>query len=272
MEINAQTIWADITAIREKAPLIHNITNFVVMNNTANALLALGASPVMAHSEHEVSDMVKLAGALVINIGTLNEQWINSMKKAMQSAKESGVPIVIDPVGAGATPYRTKTILELLEITDPAIIRGNASEILATAGAEEQTKGVDSAASSESAIDAARQLSESRNCVICVSGEDDYIVKGDKLVTIHNGHKMMPRVTGLGCTATALCGAFAAVNPSPLKAAAHAMTVMGIAGEFAGDDVKGPGSFQVNFLDELYSLYEADIIERARIEISWNNA
>ncbi len=266
MEINAQTTWSDILAIREKAPLIHNITNFVVMNNTANALLALGASPVMAHSEHEVSDMVKLAGALVVNIGTLSEQWITSMKKAIKSAKEAGVPIVIDPVGAGATPYRTNTLLELLDIADPAIIRGNASEILAVGGAEGETKGVDSVASSESAVDAARQLAKSRNCVVCVSGEVDHIVEGDKTATIHNGHPMMPRVTGLGCTATALCGAFAAVNPSAFAAAAHAMAVMGIAGEFAGDDAKGPGSFQVNFLDELYSLYKADIIERAKIE------
>ena len=266
MEITAQTIWSDILAIRKKGPLIHNITNYVVMNNTANALLALGASPVMAHAGEEVADMVALAGTLVVNIGTLSEPWIKAMEKALIKAKEIGVPIVLDPVGAGATPYRTKTVLNLLALVDPAVIRGNASEILAIAGAQTRTKGVDSVASSGSALDAARWLSGAHRCAVCVSGEQDLIIEGDHIVTIHNGHPMMPRVTGLGCTASALCGAFLAVNTSSFAAASHAMAVMGIAGEIAGEEVKGPGSFQVRFLDILYALSESDITSRIRME------
>ncbi len=266
MEITAQTVWADIRAIREKSPLIHNITNYVVMNNTANALLAIGASPVMAHSQEEVADMVELAGALVVNIGTLSDPWVKAMGKALIKAKEIGVPIVLDPVGAGATPYRTTTLLNLLAIADPTVIRGNASEILAISGAETRTKGVDSVASSGSALDAARRLAGAHRCTVCVSGEQDLIVEGDHIVSIHNGHPMMPRVTGLGCTASALCGAFLAVNTSHFAAASHAMAVMGIAGELAGEEVKGPGSFQVRFLDALYTLSKPDITARVRVE------
>jgi hydroxyethylthiazole kinase len=268
MNITAQSIWSDITAIREQSPLIHNITNYVVMNSTANALLALGASPVMAHAQEEVIDMVNIANALVINIGTLSDTWIQAMQKATSQAKEVGVPIVLDPVGAGATPYRTETVLNLISAVDPTIIRGNASEIMAVSGAEANTKGVDSVASPESAIDAARQLSAAHQCVVCISGEKDHIVKGEQVVTVSNGHLMMSRVTGLGCTASALCGAFIAVNSSASAAAAHAMAVMGIAGELAGEQAQGPGSFQMRFLDALYTVTENDIRDRVNMEVS----
>jgi len=144
MNITAQTVWADVLSIRHQAPLVHNITNYVAMNTTANALLSIGASPVMAHAEEEVADMVKIASALVINIGTLSENWIQSMQKAMLQAKSCGVPIVLDPVGAGATPYRTETAMQLLSVAPVAIIRGNASEILAVVQKDAKTKGVDS--------------------------------------------------------------------------------------------------------------------------------
>lgn len=267
MQTPTQSVWSDILAIREQAPLVHNITNFVVMNNTANALLALGASPVMAHAEEEVTDMVRLAKALVINIGTLSRPWVQAMHQAMLQAKESGVPIVIDPVGAGATRYRTETVLQLLSIASPAIIRGNASEIMAVSGADATTKGVDSMASSESALEAARQLSEAYGCVVCVSGEHDQIVEGKQLAVVRNGHPLMPRVTGLGCTASALCGAFLAVNNSAFQAASHAMAVMGIAGELAAKEAQGPGSFQMHFLDVLYSLAEKAIEERLQLDL-----
>ena len=143
MKISAQSVWSDVLAIRHQAPLVHNITNYVAMNTSANALLAIGASPVMAHAEQEVADMIGIAMALVINIGTLSEKWIESMKKAMLQAKNCGVPIVLDPVGAGATPYRTETVLELLSIAPFAIIRGNASEIMALANENSPTKGVE---------------------------------------------------------------------------------------------------------------------------------
>ena len=262
-------LWNDITRIRVEAPLVHNITNFVVMNTTANALLALGASPVMAHAAEEVEEMAALARALVINIGTLSSEWVQSMRKAMHSASRSGRPIVFDPVGVGATRFRTETCQQLLDEVPPSIVRGNASEILALAGATAGTKGVDSTETSDAAFDAARSLASRYGCVVTVSGAMDIIVSGDCVARVANGHPMMPRVTGLGCTATALTGAFCAVNPSHLDAAAHAMAVMGIAGEIAAAESPGPGTFQTRFLDALHLLQEADIRSRLKLETAW---
>jgi hydroxyethylthiazole kinase len=265
MKITAQSVWADVLAIRNQAPLVHNITNYVVMNTTANALLAIGASPVMAHAQEEVSDMVGIARALVINIGTLSEPWIQSMQKAMIQASICGIPIVLDPVGAGATPYRTETVQKLLSAAPVAIIRGNASEIMAIQATGAQTKGVDSLMTSRSAVTAALELNRQNDAVVCVTGETDYIVSGNTVIRVTNGHALMPRVTGLGCTASALCGAFLAVNPSPVAAAAHAMTVMGIAGELAAGQASGPGTLQLHFLDRMYTLSEAEIASRINV-------
>lgn len=262
----ASAIWADIERIRAQSPLVHNITNYVVMNTTANALLAIGASPVMAHAEEEVKAMVELARALVINIGTLSPAWVRAMERAMQRAAERNIPIVLDPVGAGATPYRTQTVQALLRAARPTVIRGNASEIAALAGAGVQTKGVDTTIRSDDALELAQQLSSEQSCVVCVSGQTDYVAWNGKLRAIHNGHPLMPRVTGMGCIATAICGAFLAVNPDPGLATAHAMATMGIAGELAAEVAKGPGSFQMHFFDTLYQLRQPDIHERLRMD------
>ncbi len=265
MTINAGTLWDDIRRIREIAPLVHNITNYVVMNSTANALLAIGASPVMAHAEQEVTDMVKIAGALVINIGTLSPAWVRAMQQAAQQAQAMDLPFVLDPVGAGATPYRTETTHRLLAATAPTIIRGNASEIQAVMVAEAKTRGVDSTASSDSVVEVGQQLGRQYGCVVCISGATDYIIGGEQVVAIQNGHPLMSRVTGLGCTATALCGAFVAVNPSPLKATAHAMATLGIAGELAAEKAAGPGSLQMHLLDALHNLDRAAIAARLKV-------
>ena len=259
-------LWHDIERIRAAAPLVHNITNFVVMNTTANALLALGASPVMAHAAEEVADMAAAAAALVINIGTLSPAWVESMRLAMRSAARAGRPIVFDPVGAGATAYRTESCRRLIEETPPSIVRGNVSEIRAVAGASSTAKGVDSGDGAETALEPARSLANRYQCVV-VSGAVDLVVSAGRVVRVLNGHPIMPRVTGLGCTATALIGAFAAVNSSLPDAAAHAMAVMGIAGELAAAGSLGPGTFQVKFLDALYGLTEADIRARLKMEI-----
>ena len=259
MIINPAGIWNDVEIIRKKSPLVHNITNYVVMNNTANALLALGASPVMAHAEPEVADMTGIAGALVINIGTLSDSWIRAMFIAVARAKELNIPIVLDPVGVGATTYRTYTARELMHTAPPTIIRGNGSEIMALCKQDVATKGVDSTSASDLAIGSAMELSRELGAVVCITGEIDYIVSGESLISVKNGHPMMPRVTGLGCTATALCGAFAAINPDAALATAHAMAAMGIAGEMAAETAKGPASLQVNFIDALYQLSETDI-------------
>jgi len=256
--ITPSGIWKDIDSIRQNSPLVHNITNYVVMNNTANALLALGASPVMAHAQNEVVDMVNIAGALVINIGTLSDPWIRAMSMAMARAKERNIPIILDPVGVGATQYRTQTARELIHSASPSIIRGNGSEIMGLCETV-ATKGVDSTSASEMAIDSARALNRKFGSVVCITGETDYIVSKDTMSCVKNGDPMMPRVTGLGCTASALCGAFAAVNPDLHLAAAHAMAVMGIAGEMAAKTAKGPASLQLNFIDTLYQLSETHI-------------
>jgi hydroxyethylthiazole kinase len=264
--INADTIWNDIENIRAEAPLVHNITNYVVMNTTANALLSLGASPVMAHAKEEVEEMTAIARSLVINIGTLSTPWIESMLNAAIAAKKRGIPIVMDPVGAGATRMRTETAQKLIEEATPSIIRGNASEIRALFLSGSRTKGVDSTHKSDSALDAASGLSEKYKCVISISGAEDIIIQENNIVHIFNGHPMMPKVTGLGCTASALTGAFAAVNPSPFIGAAHAMAVMGISGEIAAEKSKGPGSLQMHFLDVLYRLKKKDIQKRLKVQ------
>ncbi|MDI6850196.1 MAG: hydroxyethylthiazole kinase [Candidatus Saccharicenans sp.] len=262
---SAQTVIRDLENIRARAPLIHNITNFVVMNLTANALLSIGASPVMAHAEEEVEDMVSLASAVVINIGTLSRHWVEAMKKAVRAAQENNIPVILDPVGAGATSYRTATARRLLEIGPVAIIRGNGSEIRALVDSGARTKGVDSLETPEAAVEAGRLLSEKYGCAVSISGPEDIIVRGEETIRLGNGHPMMPRVTGLGCTASALTGAFAAVNPKYLEAAAGAMAVMGICGELAAEQARGPASFELHFLDWLHLIGTREIADRLKI-------
>ena len=262
-----EEIFSIIQEVKENAPLVHNITNFVVMNNTANALLAAGASPVMAHAEEEVADMVKIANALVINIGTLNPVWIAGMKKAIEAANNLKKPFVIDPVGVGATPYRNEQIAELLKIASPTVIRGNASEIAAVLDSTKKTKGVDSTDASDKSIDAAKALNKSTNSIICLSGAIDYIVEDTRMGEVKNGHPMMAKVTGLGCTATALIGAFIGIHPSPFEATLAAMAYLGVVGELAAKQSQGPGTLQLNLLDKLYNLTEIEFLETVKVDI-----
>lgn len=258
--IDTEHLIRDIDAIRQKAPLVHNITNFVVMNNTANALLAIGASPVMAHAPEEVAEMAAMASAVVLNMGTLSETWVEAMLLAGRSALEHNVPIVFDPVGVGATSYRNQTARRIFKQFTPSIIRGNASEIMALSAElldkqqQIKTKGVDSTAASDIAIETAQTLAQQLGTVIAISGVEDYITDGKTVHILKNGSPMMARVTGMGCTASAITGAVAGVNSNMLEAATHAMAVMGIAGELAARQSKGPGSLQVIFLDQLYLL------------------
>lgn len=274
----ATHVWEDLQAVRAAAPLVHNITNYVVMNNTANALLAAGASPVMAHALEEVGDMAGIAGALVVNIGTLSPHWVDAMEAAMRRAAERGIPIVLDPVGAGATPYRTQALRRLLEAAAPTHIRGNGSEVMALLDGQTATKGVDSTQESGSAVGAARALAGELGCAVVVSGAVDYIVPppggsnrdaqaqaDGAALTVANGHALMTRVTGLGCTASALVGAFAAVVDDPARAAASAMCVLGVAGEIAAAKAAGPGTLQLHLLDALHSMGEKDIAAHARL-------
>jgi len=258
----------DLKLVREQSPLVHNITNYVVMNNTANALLAVGASPVMAHSVDEVEDMVKIASSLVINIGTLSKKWVKAMLLANKAAHKRGIPVVLDPVGAGATPYRNEVCTKIMEENCPKIIRGNASEILSLSLPTANTKGVDSLDKAEDTIEFAKDLASNYNSIIVISGAVDFITDGKRVEKIKGGSPLMAKVTGMGCTATAVIGAFAAINPDPFKAAIHAMMVMKIAGEIAAETAKGPGSMQLQFLDVLYNLTEEDLVNHFQ-EVSW---
>ncbi len=265
MPQHAEASWHSLQAIRRDAPLIHNITNFVSMDIAANALLALGASPAMVHAEDEVADFVKIARALVVNIGTLSPPWVSAMVVAAKAAKAGGKPWVLDPVGVGATPYRTRVASELAAL-GPTVIRANASEILALAGAAAgPTKGVDSTHGSDEAVHAAQALAKQVGAVVAVTGALDHVTDGERVLKVANGHPMMTKVTALGCSASAIVGAFLVVEPDPLVATAQALAVFGLAAELAAAKAAGPGSLRWRLLDELAGLDEAAVLQGARI-------
>jgi hydroxyethylthiazole kinase len=262
---HAAASWASLQAIRQRAPLVHNITNFVAMDVVANCLLALGASPAMVHAAEEVEDFVAIASGLVVNIGTLSPPWVAAMARAAERADALGRPWVLDPVGAGATPYRTRTALDLIELR-PTVIRGNASEILALAGAAAgPTKGVDSTHGADEAVHAAQQLARGSGAVVAVTGAIDRITDGERWREVANGDPRMTRVTALGCAASAVIGAFLTVDPEPLRAAAAGLAIFGLAGERAATAAAGPGSLRWRIVDELALLDEAAVLEGVRI-------
>lgn len=261
----AADIWRTVERVRERAPLVQSITNYVSMDVTANALLALGASPAMVHAEEEVADFVRIASALVVNIGTLSPPWVRAMVLAVGAAEEHHRPWVLDPVGAGATPYRTAAARDLSR-RGPTVIRGNASETLALAGtAGVRIRGVDSLHPSEAALETARELARELGCVVAVTGAVDQVTDGRRVVRVANGHPMMTRVTALGCTASALVAACLAVEDEPLRAAAHALAILGVCGEFAAEGSDGPGSLRWRLLDALYVM-DVGTLARARVE------
>ncbi len=258
---------ATLAAIRERKPLVHNITNYVVMNETANAILALGALPVMAHAQEEVREMVGLAGALVLNIGTLSEDWIDAMLLAGAAANERGIPVVLDPVGVGATTYRTETAKRILDTVEIAVLRGNAGEVATLVGVEAEVRGVESVGGGGGdpavlALQAARTL----GVVASVTGPVDHVSDGVRSAAIANGHELLAAITGTGCMSTALTGCFLAGKDDPFEAAVEALVAFGVAGEDAAREAKGPGSFHVALYDALAALAPADLTARASVE------
>lgn len=261
----AERAAENLKVVRAVKPLVHNITNYVVMNFTANLLLAAGASPVMAHAENEVEEMVSFAKALVLNIGTLDDAWIACMIKAGRKASALGVPVILDPVGAGATRLRTEAAKRILGECRVSLVRGNASEILALSGAISNNKGVDSTDSVDAAADRAVQLAKELLVPVAITGPVDFITDGTRVLRVANGHPMMGAVTGTGCGATAIIGAFAGVDGDPISAAATALAFYGLAGERAADGASGPGSFAVRFLDALHTLTPDEALKGCRI-------
>jgi hydroxyethylthiazole kinase len=267
VQIDVKSVWSDFQAIKKISPLVHNITNYVVMEQTANSLLAIGASPVMAHALEEVEDMARIASSLVLNIGTLSSSWIKGMMLAVKAANSKGIPIVFDPVGSGATLYRTKAAHSILDHGAITAIRGNTSEIVSLSGVQGSSKGVDSLLDPSDHLEQAKTLAKKAQCIVWMSGKTDVVTNGQTLVLIHNGDPLMGRVTGMGCTATAITGAFLAVNGDPLAGCTHAAILMGIAGEMAAKKADGPGSFKLAFIDALYNIALNDIEERIRVDI-----
>ena len=269
-QLSAQDVWADIATVRQNKPLVHCITNLVVTNFTANVLLACGAAPVMAHAHEEVQDMAGIAQGLLLNIGTLDPYWVQSMKLAFAAAQKRGIPVVIDPVGAGATSYRNQALEELLQQGMPAVVRGNASEVMSMAHVAITSRGVESSANVNDALGAAQALAARTQGTVCVSGEVDHILHVDgRHASLHNGHEWLTRITGVGCALTALIAAVCSVQPDHWRATVTGMAWMGIAGEIAFDKTQhaGIGSMAVALLDALQQLREEDVAARLRIVV-----
>ena len=253
-----------MSLVRERKPLVHQITNYVVMNETAKATLALGALPVMAHAREEVAEMARLAGALVLNIGTLSPHWVEAMLIAGKAANEAGVPVVLDPVGAGATTYRTETAKRILAEVDVAVLRGNAGEVATLVGVQAEVRGVESIAAGDDAAAIAQAAAGAFGVVASVTGPVDHVSDGDRVAAIANGDPLLASVTGTGCMSSALTGCFLAVA-EPFDAAVAALVAFGVAGEDAAQDAKGPGSFHVGLYDALAALDPATLDGRARV-------
>jgi len=258
---------AALDRLRSTRPLVHHITNFVVMNDTANVTLLVGAAPVMAHAVEEVEEMVAMAGALVLNPGTLAPDWVAAMRLAGRKAGERNTPVVLDPVGAGATRYRTQVNLGLLSEVAPSIVRGNAGEIGALAGAGGEVRGVDSVGTLAAPEQVVRQAARDWSSVVAITGKRDLVSDGDRLVGVDNGHPWLTTLTGTGCMATAVIGAFAAVEPDRLLASVAALGCYGLAAEQAAARSSGPGSFKQALFDALFDLTPERLEQGLRVVV-----
>ncbi len=251
--------------VRQRHPLIHHMTNWVVMNDTANATLALGALPVMSHAKEEVAEMVGAAGALVLNPGTLYPDLVDAMVIAGRRANERGVPVIYDPVGVGATRYRNETAERIMQELRVDVVRGNSGEVGALAGAGGVVKGVESVEGVADPVGVARGLARRRATVVAITGKRDIVSDGTRVQGVDNGHEMLKTITGTGCMATTAIAIFCAVETDRLAATAAALAVYGLAAQNAARGARGPGSFRAALLDCLYTLTPADVAKGARI-------
>ena len=252
--------------VRKNKPLVHHITNWVTIYDCANMTRAFGALPVMAHAKEESGDMAAIASSLVLNIGTLTPELIESMIVAGKSANRKGIPVVLDAVGVGATKLRDNETLRLLKEVKIDIIKGNASEIAKLAGMNVTTRGVESTKVEADLVGVAKDLARKSNSTVVITGRQDIVIDGKKMYLVNNGHEMMGCIVGTGCMAASIIGAFAGVEKDYAKAAAHALASYGIAGELAAANSRGPGTFKENFFDEVYNLDAKKIEQRAKIE------
>jgi hydroxyethylthiazole kinase len=256
-----------LRVMRERKPLVHQITNYVVMNETANATLALGALPVMAHAVEEVEEMAGIASSLVINIGTLSSHWVEAMLLAGRAAAARQIPVVLDPVGVGATEYRTTTARRILDEVDVTVLRGNAGEVATLVGARAEVRGVESIGAGMEPAELARMAARRLGVIAAVTGPVDHVSDGERVLAVSNGHELLATVTGTGCMSSALTGCFLAAKPAePLEAAAEALAAFGVAAEGAAVGADGPGTFHARLYDALYALDPGTLGGRTRIE------
>jgi hydroxyethylthiazole kinase len=263
--MNGTSVAELLFRVREDRPLVHHITNIVTVNDCANITLCAGAAPVMAESDREVAEMVSIAGALVLNIGTLSPGQVEAMLIAGRKANELGIPVILDPVGAGATSYRTETTLQLLSSVKISVLKGNAGEIGVIAGSGGKVRGVDSAGLTGDPVETARKCALATGCTVAMTGAEDIITDGKRLFIVKNGHPMMDRLSGTGCMAASVTGAFAAVSDDYTESSAAALAVFGRAGEIAAAKAAGPYSFRTAFFDSLASLDADELISGTRI-------
>ncbi len=267
MEIR-EKISANLSSVKEKSPLIHHITNYVTVNDCANIVLAIGGSPVMADDLEEVAEMVGFASSLLLNIGTLNSRTIESMLLAGRRAKELGVPVILDPVGVGATKLRTDTAEKLIKELKPEVIRGNMSEIKVLAGQNVAIKGVDSLADEQGGSIIARTFASELNCVIAITGKTDVVSDGRQVCLLDNGHRILADVTGTGCMTSSLVATFCGVTKDYFTASVAGIITMGLAGEMAQASLhhgEGIGTFRARLFDSIYNLSPEVLAQEGKI-------
>ncbi len=256
--METKEMYGILEKIRDKKPLVHHITNWVTIYDCAQITRSLGALPVMAHAREEVEEMVSLASSLVINIGTLTPELIESALLASKRANERGIPVVLDAVGAGATGLRTESAMKIMKNTRVSVLKGNAGEIATLAGADAEVRGVESMGVKENLLELAVNLASEHGFVVAVTGKEDIVSDGKRTVKVLNGHRMMGRVVGTGCMAASMIGSFLAVSEDMMKATAYALSTYGIAGELASKGTKAPLEFKHKLIDCVALLSEED--------------
>lgn len=263
---NRMQVYEVLEKVRKEKPLVHHLTNWVTIYDCANIVKVFGASPVMAHSIDESGEMASLASALVLNIGTLTKELVESMKLAAKSANRKGIPVILDVCGAGATKLRDDKCFELLDEVKIDVIKGNSSEVARIAGENVQTKGVDATEVEKNLVELAKELAKKRNCTVVITGKEDIVAGKEKVFTVKNGHKIMSHVVGTGCMAASVIGTFCAVEKDLVKASAAGLACFGIASEIAEKESSGPGTFKEKLYDAVYNLNEKQVEEMQKVE------
>jgi len=257
-------LWGLVEAIRDSAPLVHNITNLVVHNDTADAIAAVGGTQITLHNVEEARDAAAACAAIAVNLGTLNDAFLHCARDAVALAASLDRPWVLDPVAAGFTAYRSEAAREFLDL-GPTVVKANASEVLALAGRAHGGRGADSVHSVSAAADAASRMARRHGSIVVVSGSDDMITDGTRRAMVSNGRPVMGRMIGAGCMLTSVIGCFLAVSDRPFEAALAAVAYFDVAGELAAERAEGPGTFKPLFIDALYNLERGVFLERVRV-------